>query len=70
MQQQTTCRQLFYRMRDLTEMMGLSRYTILRMIDAGSFPQPVKLAKRAVGWPVVEVSEWMQQRHQEREVQG
>lgn len=64
--QQTTCEQQYYRMRDLTAMMALSRDTVLRMVAQGAFPKPVRLAKRAVGWPVAEVQNWMQQRREER----
>lgn len=41
---------------------GLSRSTIYAMIADGSFPKPVRLGKRAVGWPETAISEWIDDR--------
>lgn len=41
---------------------GLGRSTIYSMIAEGTFPRPVKLGKRAVGWPETSVNEWLQSR--------
>lgn len=38
---------------------GLSRSTIYLRIAEGSFPQPVSLGARAVGWVEAEVNEWL-----------
>jgi len=40
------------------EATGLGRSTIYRMIAEHTFPAPVKLAKRAVGWRQEDVREW------------
>jgi prophage regulatory protein len=37
---------------------GLARSTVYRMIAERTFPAPVKLAKRAVGWRQDDVREW------------
>ena len=39
---------------------GLSRSTIYSRIAQGSFPQPIPLGPRAVGWPEVEVEKWIE----------
>jgi len=39
---------------------GLSRSTIYLRISQGTFPKPVKLGGRAVGWVQTEVQEWPQ----------
>ena len=39
---------------------GLSRSTIYLRISRGTFPKPVKLGGRAVGWVQTEVQEWLQ----------
>jgi prophage regulatory protein len=39
---------------------GLSRSTIYLRISQGTFPRPVKLGGRAVGWVQTEVQEWLQ----------
>jgi len=41
---------------------GLSRSTIYLRISEGSFPKPVSLGSRAVGWIEEEVNEWLNQR--------
>ena len=38
---------------------GLSRSTIYRRLAGGSFPRPVQLGARAVGWIEEEVDEWI-----------
>ena len=40
---------------------GLSRSTIYLRISEGSFPQPVSLGGRAVGWIEEEVNDWLNQ---------
>lgn len=40
---------------------GLSRSTIYLRISEGSFPKPVSLGGRAVGWIEAEVSDWLNQ---------
>lgn len=41
---------------------GLSRSTIYLRITEGSFPPPVSLGGRAVGWIEAEVNEWLARR--------
>jgi prophage regulatory protein len=40
---------------------GLSRSTIYLRISQGTFPKPVNLGSRAVGWIEEEIQEWLQQ---------
>ncbi len=39
---------------------GLSRSTIYARVSQGTFPKPVSLGARAVGWVEAEVQEWVQ----------
>ena len=39
---------------------GLSRSTIYLRVSQGTFPKPVSLGARAVGWVEAEVQEWLQ----------
>ena len=39
---------------------GLSRSTIYLRISEGTFPKPVNLGGRAVGWLDAEVQQWLQ----------
>jgi prophage regulatory protein len=41
---------------------GLSRSTIYLRISEGSFPKPISLGARAVGWVEFEINEWLEQR--------
>jgi prophage regulatory protein len=38
---------------------GLHRATIYRKIGAGSFPAPVKLGQRSVGWYEADINAWV-----------
>jgi len=44
---------------------GLSRSTIYLRVAQGSFPKPISLGSRAVGWVESEVSDWIAQRIQQ-----
>lgn len=41
---------------------GLSRTTIYRRIAEGTFPRPVVLGARAVGWVEFEIEAWLEAR--------
>ena len=40
---------------------GLSRSTIYQRVAEGSFPKPINLGARAVGWVESEISDWLTQ---------
>ena len=50
------------RLPDVKRSTGLSRSTIYLRIAQGSFPKPVSLGGRAVGWLEAEVQQWLQRR--------
>ena len=52
----------FLRLPEVEARTGLSRATIYVRMAAGTFPQPVSLGRRAVGWIESEVEEWMRER--------
>jgi len=41
---------------------GLSRSTIYLRVAQGTFPKPVSLGARAVGWVESEIQQWLEQR--------
>ncbi|MGH9816030.1 MAG: helix-turn-helix transcriptional regulator [Candidatus Acidiferrales bacterium] len=41
---------------------GLSRSTIYLRVAQGTFPKPVSLGGRAVGWLEAEIQDWLQRR--------
>ncbi len=50
------------RIADVLALTALSRSTIYMRIRAGTFPPPIALGARAVGWYQVEVEEWIKKR--------
>jgi len=48
----------FLRLRAVLQVTGLGRSTVYRMMAERTFPAPVKLAKRAVGWRQDDVQQW------------
>lgn len=51
-----------YRRPEVEEITGLSRTSIYKMMNRGEFPRPVRLTKRAVGWPEKVIAEWLEAR--------
>ncbi len=56
-----------FRRRDLPAVTGLGLSTIYELIAAGDFPKPIKLGRRAVGWPEAEIDAWRDARVAERD---
>ncbi len=46
------------RLPDVLKKTGLGRSTVYRMVAEHTFPAPVKLAKRAVGWRHDDITQW------------
>lgn len=59
--------QTILRRDDVERATGLSRSTIYFMVSKGTFPKPVPLGGKAVGWVQSEVSEWIEARIAERD---
>jgi prophage regulatory protein len=47
------------RIRTVLERTGLTRSTLYRKIQAGSFPKQIHLSERCAGWRESEVRAWM-----------
>ena len=47
---------------DVEAVTGLSRSTIYKWMNEGSFPKPVKLGPRAVGWREEQIEAWIADR--------
>jgi prophage regulatory protein len=47
---------------------GLGKSTLYVMVKAGTFPAPIKLGARAVGWLLSDVSAWIER--QARQARG
>lgn len=55
------------RLNKVIETTGLGRSTIYKYMEQGTFPKPVPLGGRAVGWIEEEVTEWVLARIEERD---
>ena len=47
-----------YRLPDVINITGLSRSSIYLRISTNEFPKPVKLGRRAIGWPEESIVAW------------
>ncbi|MEQ6328891.1 AlpA family transcriptional regulator [Pseudomonas chengduensis] len=57
-----------FRLRDVLSATGLSRSTLYKYISEGTFPKPVSLGDRCVGWLDSEVFDWILARVEERDL--
>lgn len=58
------------RLKEVIDSTGLARSTIYKYMGEGSFPKPVSLGDRCVGWVESEVIDWIQLRIEERDSSG
>ena len=49
------------RRKDVEKMVGLSRSTIYKLMNQGSFPKAIRLGPRAVGWRISDIENWINQ---------
>lgn len=52
---------------DVLKMTGMANSTLYEAMARNAFPRPVKIGRRAVGWPESEVILWIEERRDERE---
>ncbi|EIZ77112.1 phage transcriptional regulator AlpA [Novosphingobium sp. Rr 2-17] len=50
----------FVRLPDVLKRTGLSRATLYRKVQDGTFPAQVRIAKRCVGWRQSAIERWLQ----------
>jgi len=55
------------RRKKLEKRVGLSRSTIYQKIQDGSFPKPINLGPRAVGWIENEIDDWLMDQIEKRD---
>lgn len=54
------------RRKDVECITGLSRSSIYAGIKDGSFPAPIRLSAKSVGWLASEIEEWIQRKIEQR----
>ena len=47
-----------YRLPEVINMTGLSRSSIYLRVSTNEFPKPIKIGRRAVGWPEESIITW------------
>ena len=47
-----------YRLTEVMDMTGLSRSSIYLRVSTDEFPKPVKIGRRAIGWPEESIIAW------------
>jgi prophage regulatory protein len=52
----------FIRPTEVLRMIGVSRTTLWRMVQAGAFPRPVRITDRSRGYLLEDVEAWMKAR--------
>jgi len=55
------------RLRDVMEKTGLARSTVYKYIEAGTFPKPIDLGGRSVGWVDEEINDWILEKINQRD---
>ena len=48
------------RMPEVCRVTGLGKSTIYQKLTEGSFPSPIRLGPRAVGWRAVDILDWLE----------
>ena len=48
------------RIDEVSQLTGLARSTIYKKVSEGSFPPPVRLGTRSVGWRLTDIDLWLQ----------
>lgn len=56
------------RLKEVVKMTGLGRSTVYKYIAEGTFPKPVSLGDRCVGWLESEVLGWITSKIEERDL--
>ena len=47
------------RLDEVCALVGLARSTVYAKVSAGSFPPPIRLGSRSVGWRLAEIDAWL-----------
>lgn len=55
-------KQTILRLPAVKNLTGLSRSTIYRKASQGTFPSPISLGEKSVGWIEGEIADWIDQR--------
>jgi prophage regulatory protein len=54
--------QVFMRKKEVLAIIGMKTTWLVEAVKEGSFPRPVRLGARAVGWRTTDVKKWIDSR--------
>lgn len=52
----------YLRIKDVVEMLSISRSSIYRMVQEGKFPKQIKLTERTAVWKLSAINAWVAER--------
>ena len=56
------------KLKEISSLTKLSSSTIYRLVQAGEFPKPIKLAAHASGWLESDIEDWIRDRKEASEI--
>ena len=54
------------KLKEVTNIVGLSRSSVYTLVQRGDFPQPIKISVRSSGWLRSEIDQWIERRASSR----
>jgi prophage regulatory protein len=57
---------VWYRVKDLSEILSMSDSTIWKMVKKGTFPKPKHITKRMTVWLRQDISDWVEAKTKDR----
>jgi prophage regulatory protein len=58
---------LVFRKSKVSNMVGLSKVHIMRLVKQGDFPTPIRLGANSIGWLSTDVDAWIESKVVERD---
>lgn len=55
----------FYRVKEVAQMLSVSKSSIWGWAKNGSFPQPIKLSKNVTVWSLIDITLWLEKDNSE-----
>lgn len=52
----------YIRIKELSEMLSISKSSIYRLVQENKFPKQIKLAERTAVWRLSEINKWIEDR--------
>lgn len=61
-----TANEKILKLKEVSEIVALSRSSIYELVQKGDFPKPIKMSLRSSGWLLSEVEKWIELRASSR----